>query len=340
MKSALIAHTHLFIHEKSSLEGEGTGLSRSNDFSCLVMASDEGKGMRSSVSKCLHRIAGKPLLLYTLEALKEARPRAVALVAGADFEEISALARRIFPEIEVFHQSEHRGTADALMCARQFVDSCPDDIIVAYADTPFIQTTTYTRLRASLFYGAAIGIVGFTSPHPQGFGRIIQSVDGRITGIREEAFLNIKERLIQLCNAGPLALEASVRHELVERLARKLVNEGAEITDLVYLANETGLKVRMQSVGEEEAFAVNNRIQLSLAERVMQDRLRQAAMLSGVTMIDPESVTLCHDTLFGQDVVVEPNVVFGPNVFVETGARVAAFSYFEDCTVRARSSLS
>ncbi len=37
--------------------------------------------------------------------------------------------------------------------------------------------------------------------------------------------------------------------------------------------------------------------------------------------------------IIGRDVVVEPNVIFGPGVTVETGARIRAFSHLEGCHV-------
>ena len=40
-----------------------------------------------------------------------------------------------------------------------------------------------------------------------------------------------------------------------------------------------------------------------------------------------------HDTVIGRDTVVEPNVVFGPGVTVEEGARIRAFSHLEGCHV-------
>ncbi|MEM9852160.1 MAG: bifunctional UDP-N-acetylglucosamine diphosphorylase/glucosamine-1-phosphate N-acetyltransferase GlmU, partial [Pseudomonadota bacterium] len=39
------------------------------------------------------------------------------------------------------------------------------------------------------------------------------------------------------------------------------------------------------------------------------------------------------DTHIGRDVVIEPHVVFGPGVTVETGARLRAFSHLESCHV-------
>jgi bifunctional UDP-N-acetylglucosamine pyrophosphorylase/glucosamine-1-phosphate N-acetyltransferase len=59
----------------------------------------------------------------------------------------------------------------------------------------------------------------------------------------------------------------------------------------------------------------------------MQQRLRQAAMDAGVTLVAPETVFLCADTKLGKDSTIEPYVVFGPGVVVEEGATVRSFSH-------------
>jgi bifunctional UDP-N-acetylglucosamine pyrophosphorylase/glucosamine-1-phosphate N-acetyltransferase len=79
---------------------------------------------------------------------------------------------------------------------------------------------------------------------------------------------------------------------------------------------------------------VNDRVQLARAEALMQARLREAAMRGGATLMMPESVTLSHDTKLGQDVVVEPNVFFGPCVTVEDNVEIKANSYMEFAHIR------
>ena len=45
-------------------------------------------------------------------------------------------------------------------------------------------------------------------------------------------------------------------------------------------------------------------------------------MDSGVTLIAPETVWFSHDTKIGRDVIIEPNVFFGPGVTIESGATI------------------
>jgi bifunctional UDP-N-acetylglucosamine pyrophosphorylase/glucosamine-1-phosphate N-acetyltransferase len=90
-----------------------------------------------------------------------------------------------------------------------------------------------------------------------------------------------------------------------------------------------GHRTAVAVVPEEEVHGVNDRAQLAAAERMIQERLRQAAMASGVTLVAPETVFFSHDTRLGRDVVVEPHVVFGPGVVVEDGAVIHSFSHLE-----------
>jgi bifunctional UDP-N-acetylglucosamine pyrophosphorylase/glucosamine-1-phosphate N-acetyltransferase len=69
---------------------------------------------------------------------------------------------------------------------------------------------------------------------------------------------------------------------------------------------------------------VNSREQLAAAEAAFQVRARRNAMDAGATLIAPETVWLSFDTALGRDVLIEPNVFFGPGVVVEDSAHIMA----------------
>jgi bifunctional UDP-N-acetylglucosamine pyrophosphorylase/glucosamine-1-phosphate N-acetyltransferase len=56
-------------------------------------------------------------------------------------------------------------------------------------------------------------------------------------------------------------------------------------------------------------------------------------MEAGATLIAPETVFFSADTKLGRDVVVEPNVVFGPGVSIADNVRIRAFSHLDGATV-------
>src|SRR5215469_13102155 len=99
------------------------------------------------------------------------------------------------------------------------------------------------------------------------------------------------------------------------------------LTEAVRIARALKLAAVAVEVEEDDVRGINTKKELAEAERVAQQRLRQAALEGGVTLVAPETVFLCADTKFGKDVVVEPYVVFGENVTVEDGAVIHCFSH-------------
>jgi bifunctional UDP-N-acetylglucosamine pyrophosphorylase/glucosamine-1-phosphate N-acetyltransferase len=90
---------------------------------------------------------------------------------------------------------------------------------------------------------------------------------------------------------------------------------------------------------EAEVMGVNDRVQLAAAEAGMQNRLRVAAMRSGVTMHAPDTVFLSYDTVLGRDVTIEPHVVIGPGVTVADHVVLHGFSHLEGAKIAARASV-
>jgi bifunctional UDP-N-acetylglucosamine pyrophosphorylase/glucosamine-1-phosphate N-acetyltransferase len=85
----------------------------------------------------------------------------------------------------------------------------------------------------------------------------------------------------------------------------------------------------MKDDAVEDVRGINTRAELAEVETIMQNRLRRAAMLAGVTMRDPSTVYLSMDTVLGRDVMIEPNVFFGPGVEVADHVQIRAFCHLE-----------
>src|SRR6202166_1386003 len=169
----------------------------------IVLAAGEGTRMRSARPKVLHAVAGQSLLAHVLTAVGAAGTTAVVVGPGQD--EVAAEAKRVLPSATTFVQRERRGTAHAVLAAKAGIAKQPDDMLAVYGDTPLIQPETLERLRAPLAKGAAVAVLAFRPADPTGYGRLITSGD-ELIAIREEADASPRERAIDLCNGGILAL--------------------------------------------------------------------------------------------------------------------------------------
>jgi len=302
--------------------------------SCLavVLAAGEGTRMKSEKPKVLHQVANRSLLGHVLATLTEAGATQAAVVIGPDREDVEKEALRNLPNARIFVQRERLGTGHAVLSAREALAEKPDDVIVAYADTPLVTMETFAKLRAPLAEGAAVVVMAFEAKNPNGYGRLITSGD-ELLAIREHKDASEAEKAITLCNGGLMAIRGDVALSLLDRIGNSNAKGEYYLTDIVEIARESGHRTAIAVVPEEEVHGVNDRAQLAAAESMIQERLRGAAMAAGVTLVAPETVFLSYDTTLGQDVIVEPHVVFGPGVTVEAGATIHSFSHLEGARI-------
>ncbi len=284
--------------------------------------------MKSGKPKVLHQVANRSMVGHVLATLAKAGASSVAAVIGPDRDDVAKEVQKGFPEARIFVQKDRLGTAHAVLSAREALALGADDVIIAFGDTPLVLAETFAKLRAPLAQGAGVVAMGFEAKDPTGYGRFITSGD-ELLAIREHKDASEAERRITLCNGGLMAIRGDLALTLLDQVRNDNAKGEYYLTDIVEIARSLGYRTAAVVVPEDEVHGVNDRAQLAAAERIIQERLRQEAMASGVTLVAPETVFFSHDTRLGQDVVVEPHVVFGPGVVVEEGAVVHSFSHLE-----------
>jgi bifunctional UDP-N-acetylglucosamine pyrophosphorylase / glucosamine-1-phosphate N-acetyltransferase len=297
----------------------------------IVLAAGEGVRMRSSHPKVLHEIAGRTMLAHVMAAVCESGGGDIAVVVGPGRDDVAAEAVKAAPGASVFVQAERRGTAHAVLAARDAIARGYDAIVVTYADIPLLRGTTLAAMRAGL-EGAALTALGFVPVDPTGYGRLIERF-GRLLAIREEKDATAEEKAVRLCNAGPVAFDGAEALSMLDAVKPHNAQNEYYLTDLVEIANELGLRACALEADEAEVMGVNDRVQLAAAEAAMQARLRRRALIEGATLVAPDTVFLSFDAKIGRDVLIEPHVVIGPGVVIEDGAVIHAYSYLEGARI-------
>jgi bifunctional UDP-N-acetylglucosamine pyrophosphorylase/glucosamine-1-phosphate N-acetyltransferase len=300
----------------------------------IVLAAGEGTRMKSALPKVLHKVAGRAMVSHVLASVADAAASRSAVVVGPNREDVAKEVKAASPGASIFVQNDRKGTAHAVLHARGEIAKGADVIVVLFADTPLVRAETMRRLQDAVADGAAVAVLAFRTPDPTGYGRVLTGPEG-VTAIREHKDATEVERRVQLCNAGLMAINGKKALEILDSIGNVNAQQEFYLTDAVEVARAKGLRVAVVEAPEDEVMGVNDRVQLAAAERLMQRRLREAAMRGGATMIDPDSVFLCCDTVIGRDVLIEPNVVFGPGVAVGDRAVIHAHSHLEGATVAA-----
>lgn len=300
----------------------------------VVLAAGESTRMKSSMSKVLHPVAGRPMIAHVVESLLKASIASVALVVGRDADAVMVAAGRDGIDSSAFVQTQRLGTAHAVLAASEAIARGYDDILVVFGDTPLITAAPLMAARQGLADGNDVVVIGFNTADPTGYGRLITE-GGALLAIREEKDASEDERKISYCNGGLMAINGTRALDLLGRIGNANAKGEYYLTDIVEIVRAAGGKAIAVEAPETELTGCNNRAELAAIEAIWQKRRRHEMMVSGVSMIAPETVFLAYDTEIAQDVVIEPNVVFGPGVTIESGAVIHAFSHLEGAHVGA-----
>ncbi|MEQ3625238.1 MAG: bifunctional UDP-N-acetylglucosamine diphosphorylase/glucosamine-1-phosphate N-acetyltransferase GlmU [Celeribacter sp.] len=297
----------------------------------VILAAGQGTRMKSDLPKVLHEVAGAPLLVHAMAAGAALEPARTVIVAGHGAEAVTRAAQDHDPDAQVVIQSEQLGTGHAVAQAREALSGATGDVIVLYGDTPFIRPETLQSMVAARADHAVV-VLGFTPADPGRYGRL------KMAGETLDAIVEYKdatdaERAITFCNSGVICAGADQIFALLDEVGNDNASGEYYLTDIVALARSKGLSATAVACDEAETMGVNSRSDLAAAEAAFQTRKRAEALENGVTLQAPDTVQFGWDTWLGRDCLVEPYVVFGAGVTVESGARIRAFSHLEDCHV-------
>jgi bifunctional UDP-N-acetylglucosamine pyrophosphorylase/glucosamine-1-phosphate N-acetyltransferase len=295
------------------------------DVAALILAAGKGTRLNSSLPKPFHRIGGRPMLAWSLDAARAAGARRIVTILGTGAESVQAW----LDGGESCIQDPPNGTGHAVLAAQPTLSDFTGIVLVMFADTPLVTAATLTDLSAAIREGADIAVLGFTAADPTGYGRLVTDADGGLVKIVEETDADAAERGITLVNGGVMAARAELLFDLLAKTTPDNSKGEIYLTDIVEQASHANHKVVYRLTGEDEIAGVNDRQDLAFVESVVQTRLRAQAMQHGVTMQAPETVFLSADVTFGRDVILEPHVVITGGAKIGEGSIIRAFTHID-----------
>jgi bifunctional UDP-N-acetylglucosamine pyrophosphorylase / glucosamine-1-phosphate N-acetyltransferase len=295
------------------------------DIAAIILAAGQGKRMQSSLPKPLHQVGGRPMLAWALDAAKAANAHRIVTVLSPD----SQTTQAWLGDQEFAIQDPPLGTGHAVLAARDILAGFEGVALVMFADTPLVTSHTLARLVARIANGDDIAVLGFETPEPTGYGRILCDDDGAVLKIVEERDARPREKAITLVNGGIMAVRAPLVFEVLDQV--NTANDQGEIylTDIVEIGRAQDLGISVEITTASEVMGVNDRADLAAAEAALQTLLRRATLAAGVTLQAPETVFLSADSVIERDVVIEPHVVIGSGCHIGEGSIIKSFSHLE-----------
>jgi bifunctional UDP-N-acetylglucosamine pyrophosphorylase/glucosamine-1-phosphate N-acetyltransferase len=242
------------------------------DISIAIMAAGLGTRMKSKIPKVLHKLSGFEMLYHIIkEAKKISDDIYVILYHQSDL--VQKEMNKYFENINYIIQDHENfpGTGGAIMS----VNPKYDKLLVLNGDMPLLEDkdmVMFTKEKSSVVMSS------FTLQDSNGYGRVLLDANQNVEKIVEEKDASEKEKDINLVNAGVYLFSTKFLKENLSKLTNDNQQKEFYITDLIKIANQNSINVKTIMVDKDTFMGVNSKYHLSLAEELMQKRIKKRFM--------------------------------------------------------------
>ncbi|MDQ3069543.1 MAG: bifunctional UDP-N-acetylglucosamine diphosphorylase/glucosamine-1-phosphate N-acetyltransferase GlmU [Acidobacteriota bacterium] len=305
----------------------------------VILAAGKGTRMRSDRSKVLHRLAGRSLIDYVLDATAAVAPASTTVVVGHQADSVKAALTGTGCGFAL--QEPQSGTGHALLQAETALQGKTGDVLLLSGDVPLLRGETLAALVAHhRSAGAAATVLTAETDPPHEYGRIVRE-SGRIARIVEHRDASEQERAIREFNSGIYVFDLAPLFGALRRIRTRNAQGEYYLPDLVELYKREGLTVETMTLPDAvEISGVNSRIELAELSRAVRLRTCQALMISGVTIEDPATAYIDSTVAIGVDTTIHPNVTLegttriGARCVIHSGSRLVNATIADDVLVR------
>lgn len=299
----------------------------------VILAAGKGTRMKSNKAKVLHEVFGMPMVCHVVEAVRHAKVQAVVVVTGHQHQEVENCLTSY--SVSYAFQQEQKGTGHAVRCARPKIGPAVQNILILCGDTPLIEPTTLAgMIAAHREQGASLTVMTTYLDDPTNYGRIITDQRGSILRIVEEKDASEEERQIREVNAGIYLVSKEFLFSALAKVGTDNRQGEVYLTDIVAIAADANLQPgRFVCENPEETLGINSRLELSTAERKLQQRFNNELMRQGVTILAPSTVYIDRHVLIGKDTALQPHLHLRGNCIIGEECAIDSFSVLEDCVL-------
>ena len=292
---------------------------------CVILAAGAGTRMHSVTPKMLHTVSGRPIIEHVVRHVINAGFQHIAVVVGWHSDDVKALLKKAFSkeDIKFILQPEQRGTGDALHVAMEEADRYKN-VLVLNGDQPLLSPETLKTVHG-YFRENKMDLVMLSSllEDPTGYGRIIRDDEYHALGIIEEKDADDDILMNNEAYVGVLEGKVGFLNEFLAQADTDNAQEEYYITDSLKYAAQKGVKFEVLPEADDfEAMQVNNRMELSRVEAVMNWIVVSELMENGVTIRMPETVFVEIGCEVGQDTEILPMVRLINGTVVGKGCRI------------------
>jgi bifunctional UDP-N-acetylglucosamine pyrophosphorylase/glucosamine-1-phosphate N-acetyltransferase len=306
-------------------------MKKQNNLAVIILAAGKSTRMKSAIPKVLHPICGRPMLGFVLDLVRELRINRVIAVLGHKHEEV----RRHLPAgIKVAVQKRLLGTADAVQTALSNFKNFQGTVLVLYADNPLLKKeTVFKLLKYHTQNDLDATLLTAQLEKPSGYGRVLRDKYACVSGIVEDNDADDFQKGIKEVNTGIMCVKKRSLTNALKYVRPNNRKKEYYLTDIIGILHEKGGLVDAVKIDDsKEALGINSRSELATANAIMQKRLNEDYMKTGITIVDPVTVFISYGTQIGEDTTIYPFTVIERNVKIGKRCKIGPFAHIRPGT--------
>lgn len=286
----------------------------------LVLAAGKGTRMKSDIPKVAFPILRKPMIEYIVENIEKSSVEEIYLVLGYKREIVEDIIK---DRAKYVYQEEQLGTGHAAMMAAPILGDLDGNTFIMPGDVPLIWYKSINRMfDVHEDNGNDLTVVTAHYDDPEGYGRIVRNEQGAIQRIVEHRDANEFERQIKEVNTGIYIVNNKKFFGLLKNLGNNNAKGEYYITDMIEMMKKDYKVGSYQIRNNSIAMGVNDLYAISKAEKYLREYINKDHMINGVSMINPETITVGHNVIIESGVTINPNTTITGKTIIKSGAVV------------------
>lgn len=297
-----------------------------------ILAAGRGTRMKSDLPKVLHQLAGRSLVERVLDSCRLLDlDRQIVIIGYQGAKVKQALSHR--QGVEFVEQTQQLGTGHAVQQLMSCLSGYSGDLLVLNGDAPLLRPETLKELVTNhQTKQNAATLLTANLPNPKGYGRVFCQENNLVSHIIEDRDCNAAQKQNRRVNAGIYCFNWQKLAEALPKLSTDNDQQEYYLTEVVDYLDPV---MAFDAEDYRETNGINDRLQLSAAYDILQARIKENWMKAGVTMIDPDSITIDENVELEPDVILEPQTHLRGKTKIARGSRIGPGSLINDSFIGA-----